>query len=497
MSKRQFFFGVFLASILGALLALGGFKLFGSEENVQRNHEPVSNVRFTNLLADTSFIVPEGLNFVYAAEQATPGVVHIKSTIGRPEEGYTGYQNPIEEYFRDFFGQAPTPRYKRRPQMASGSGVIVSADGYIATNNHVIANADNIVVTLNDNREYVAKLIGTDPTTDIALIKIDANNLQYIKYGNSDEVRVGQWVLAVGNPFDLTSTVTAGIVSAKSRNINILGNQLGDQRGMQIEAFIQTDAAVNPGNSGGALVNLKGELVGINTAIATPTGTYAGYSFAVPVSLVKKVVNDLKDYGVVQRALLGVKIRDIDANFAEEQGFKALQGVYISEVTANSAAEEIGIKPGDIITRIEGINVNTVAQLQEQVARSRPGDKVEVTYVRKGKEKTVKATLKNAVGTTKAVKKEQGMEIDGATFVEVSKEELAKFDIPGGVKIQKISSDKWRKAGLKEGFIITYINKRSIANVNDFMEAMQNVKGRFLLEGIYPDGRQAYGVVEL
>src|SRR5690606_20995324 len=372
----------------------------------------------------------------------------------------------------------PGSRYRRSPRSASGSGVIVSSDGYIATNNHVVDNAENIVVKLYDNREYVAKLIGTDPTTDIALVKIDADNLPYIKYGNSDEIRVGEWVLAVGNPFDLASTVTAGIVSAKSRNINILNSQ---GKGMQIEAFIQTDAAVNPGNSGGALVNLKGELVGINTAIATPTGAYAGYSFAVPVSLVKKVVNDLKDYGVVQRALLGVSIRDIDANLAEEKGFKALKGVYIKGVGENSAAQEAGIKSGDVIVKVDGIGINTVAQLQEQIGRSRPGDKVDITYMRGGKEKTVKVTLKNSVGTTSVMKKDEAIEVDGATFVNLSKEELAKLGVEGGVKIEGIVSDKWRKAGLKEGFVITSIHKKSIESVSDFVEATQNLSGRILI----------------
>ncbi len=491
MSKKQFFIGIFLASIFGAVLAIGGFKFFLNDQQPIEKYEASNNVRLANFLADTSFTVPEGLNFIYAAEQATPGVVHIKSTIGTPRQGYS-QRNPVEEYFRDFFGEAPAPRHRNQPQRASGSGVIVSSDGYIATNNHVVANAENIVVTLNDNREFVAKLIGTDPTTDLALIKIEGENLPFMKFGNSDNVKIGQWVLAVGNPFDLTSTVTAGIVSAKSRNINILR----DPDGMQIEAFIQTDAAVNPGNSGGALVDLKGELIGINTAIATPTGTYAGYSFAVPVSLVKKVVNDLKEFGIVQRALLGVRIRDIDAQFAEEEGFKALQGVYVSEVTDGSSAKEAGIEAGDIIIAIDGVKVSTVAQLQEQIARSRPGDKVAVVYTRKGKERKANAVLRNASGTTKIVKKDSGMEIDGATFVAVDQAELARFGVDGGVKITNIKSEKWRNAGLKEGFIITSINKKSITTVEQLLQAMENVDGRFLLEGIYPDGRQAYGVVE-
>lgn len=495
MSKKQFFLGIFIASVFGALLAFAGYSMFLIEERpASKNLESSTNtnVRLANFLADTSFTVPAGLNFVYAAEQATPGVVHIKSTMGSTGQGYV-QQNPVEDYFRDFFGEAPpSQRNRSRPQGASGSGVIISADGYIATNNHVVANAENIVVTLNDNREYVARVVGTDPTTDIALVKVEADNLPFMKFGNSDNVRVGQWVLAVGNPFDLTSTVTAGIVSAKSRNINILR----DQKGMQIEAFIQTDAAVNPGNSGGALVDLKGELIGINTAIATPTGTYAGYSFAVPVSLVKKVVNDLREFGVVQRALLGVSIRDIDAKFAEEEGFEALTGVYISGVNEGSSAYEAGLEAGDIIVAIDGVSVSTVAQLQEQIARSRPGDIVLVVYTRDGKKKSVKAELKNSAGTTMIVNKDSGTHIDGATFIEVNTQELAQFGIEGGVKIVNIKSDKWLNAGLKEGFIITSINKTSISNVDQLLQAMENVNGRFLLEGVYPDGRQAYGVVE-
>lgn len=487
MSKKQFFAGIILASILSALLVLGGYQLFNQEQKPYETFEERQNVRFSNFLADTSFIIPDGINFVYAAQQATPGVVHIKSTTtGRSDEGYTN-RNPFEEYFRDFFDNG-APRYKRGPQRSSGSGVIISDNGYIVTNNHVVENADDIEVTLDDNRTYKAEMIGLDPTTDLALIKIDETKLSFIKFGSSDDVRVGEWVLAVGNPFNLNSTVTAGIVSAKSRNINILR----DQRGMQIESFIQTDAAVNPGNSGGALVNLKGELIGINTAIATPTGTYAGYSFAVPVSLVKKVMNDLKEYGVVQRALLGVNIRDVDAAFAREKGFKSLRGVYILNVGEGSAAQEAGLEEGDIIVAIDDHNIYTVAELQEQVARNRPGDKVKVTFKRNGKERVVHATLKNAMGDFEIVKKKNTVSIDGATFMDISNEEMAVLNLQGGVKVLELRSGKWKEAGIKEGFIITSIDKMQVGSVKDLMQIMQNKQGGVLIEGLYPNGQRAF-----
>lgn len=487
MDKKQFFIGIFLAAIIGAVIALVGFQLITKKEQPYESFEQMQNVRFSNFLADTSFIVPEGINFVYAAEKATPGVVHIKSTITGNDEGYA-YSNPFEEYFRDFFGE-DSPRYRRGPMRSSGSGVIISANGYIVTNNHVVENSDEIEVVLDDNRTYSAELIGTDPTTDLALIKVNAEDLPFIKFGNSDNIRVGEWVLAVGNPFNLNSTVTAGIVSAKSRNINILR----DQRGMQIEAFIQTDAAVNPGNSGGALVNLKGDLIGINTAIATPTGTYAGYSFAVPVSLVKKVMNDLKEFGVVQRALLGVNIRDVDAAFAEEKGFESLRGVYILNVAEGSAADNAGLQEGDIIIKIDDNNVYTVAELQEDIARNRPGDKVKITFIRNGKEEEVRATLKNAMGDFEIVKKRNSISIDGATFVDLDNEESAALNLQsGGVKVSEINSGKWQDAGIKEGFIITSIDKTPVSSINDLMQIIKNKQGGVLIEGLYPDGQRAF-----
>jgi Do/DeqQ family serine protease len=487
MSKKQFFFGLLFASLFGAILAIGGYKLFEREQQNFETVERGQNVHFSNFLSDSSFTVPDGLNFVYAAEAATPCVVHIKSTVQSPTAQGRGYggQSPFEDMFRDFFGEQPQQR-SPRPAQASGSGVIISADGYIVTNNHVIDQSTELEVTLADNRVYSATLVGTDPTTDIAVLKIQEEGLPYIKFGNSDIVKVGQWVLAVGNPFELTSTVTAGIVSAKGRNIRILRERYG------IEAFIQTDAAVNPGNSGGALVNLKGELIGINTAIATPTGTYAGYSFAVPVSLVSKVVEDLIDYGVVQRAVLGIEIVDVNDPRLEED-VDDLTGVYVMGVGDESAAAEAGLEKGDVITGINGQSVASTAELQELVARQRPGDKIQVRYKRDGKTKTVSATLKNLDNQIKIVKNTGAVQLEGATFENVPEEEAKELEINGGVKITELSDGKWRRAGIKNGFIITSVDKRPVRNVNDLRDVLRGKEGGgILISGVYPDGEEAY-----
>jgi Do/DeqQ family serine protease len=386
--------------------------------------------------------------------------------------------------FPDFFGDSREQR--RQPGMSSGSGVIISEDGYIVTNNHVIEDADKIEVTLNDNRIFEAKKIGTDPNTDLALIKVEEEGLPHMSYGNSDDVRIGEWVLAVGNPFNLTSTVTAGIVSAKARNINILRRRYG------IESFIQTDAAVNPGNSGGALVDLKGRLLGINTAIATPTGTYAGYSFAVPVSIVKKVVEDLKEYGVVQRALLGVEIADVSDPRIQERGVDELSGVYVMSVGEESAADEAGIEEGDVIVAIDNVEVKNVAELQDQVARHRPGDKIEVTFKREGKTKTTNATLKNMMNDTKVVKSANVLSIEGATFTNISEEDKESLEIENGVKITKLGNGKFKAAGIKEGFIITSIDKMEIKDVDDLTQVLRGKRGGILIAGVYPDGEEAY-----
>ncbi|MEM7548212.1 MAG: Do family serine endopeptidase [Bacteroidota bacterium] len=491
MSRKQFFLGIILAAVLGAGIAVSGVIYFQPKQQTQpiqqTSFEDKQNVYLSNFLKDSAFVVPAGLNFVYAAEQATPAVVHIRSEY---ESGVSASSSPFEDMFRDFFGDQQRNYRRQQPQPArsSGSGVIISADGYVATNNHVVENADKISVTLNDNRKYDAQVIGTDPTTDLALLKIDGNNFDYLEFGNSDNVKIGEWVLAVGNPFDLTSTVTAGIVSAKARNINILR----DRNGLQIESFIQTDAAVNPGNSGGALVNLKGELIGINTAIATPTGTYAGYSFAVPVSLVQKVMDDLLEFGVVQRALLGIRIVDVSAELAEDRDFEELTGVYISEVGSGSAADDAGLKAGDVIIAINDHEVKNVAELQEAIALNRPGDQVEVTYVREGNRKTTDATLKGASGTTDIVVKTASYELEGAVFEDVNEEEANELRIQGGAKIAELDEGKWKSAGIRESFIITSIDKKDINSVGDLQETMARKRGGILIEGVYPSGETAY-----
>lgn len=483
MDKKQFFLGMLLASLLGAIIALGGFKLMVDDKPGYVNFEQSQGVRFSNFLADSAFTVPEGLNFVYAAEMTTPAVVHIRATISNDA---IAQRNPGEDFFREFFGGAPERRSPRQGASA-GSGVIISSNGYITTNNHVISNASKIEVVLNDNRKYTAKVIGTDPSTDLALLKIDEESLPFIPLGNSDNIRVGEWVLAVGNPFDLTSTVTAGIVSAKGRNINLLRNP--DLR--SIEAFIQTDAAVNPGNSGGALVNLRGELVGINTAIATMTGSYSGYSFAVPVSIVKKVMDDLMEYGVVQRAMLGIRIMDVNADLAKEFKLKDTRGVYVAGVEEGSGAKDAGLKEGDVILAVDGSETLTVARLQETIAQRRPGEKVKVKVIREGKEQMVDVVLKNTMNRAEIVTV-SATNIEGGEFVGLDDSEKKKLGIDGGAKLQKVNPGKWREAGMKEGFVITEVDKTPIKSPEDLVKALKNKKGGILIEGRQPNGEQAF-----
>lgn len=455
------------------------------EQRSFEQSQPVQLSRYETSVRSSN----EMVSFVEAADIATPAVVHIRSTYER--SGRQG--NPFQDMFRDYFG-GPDGNAPQNEGRSSGSGVIISKDGYIVTNNHVIDDADVVDVTLYDNRSLRAQVIGTDPTTDLALIKVDAADLPYLPFGNSDDVRVGEWVLAVGNPFDLNSTVTAGIVSAKARNINILR----DRNNLQIESFIQTDAAVNPGNSGGALVNLSGELIGINTAIATPTGTYAGYSFAVPVSLVKKVMDDLLEFGEVQRGLLGISIRDVNAQLADSQELDLLKGVYVISVGDNSAAAEAGLEPGDVIIAIDGQEVNTTSELQEKVALNRPGDEIAVSYIRNGRENTVKATLKNRSGTIAVVTRSPELDLEGALLRPVTDEEARALGIDGGVVITELGRGKFEEAGVEEGFIITSIDKRRINSVEEIQSILNRAAELdednigLLLEGVYPDGRRKF-----
>lgn len=426
-----------------------------------------------------------GVDFTAAAEMSVNAVVHVKTTI----QDVTN--NLAYDPFRNYYFNQP----QQRTQQASGSGVIISKDGYIATNNHVINGATKIEVILNDKRTYIAELVGADPQTDVALLKIKESDLPFLNYSNSDNVKVGEWALAVGNPFNLTSTVTAGIISAKGRNINIFEND--PMHGMfPIESFIQTDAAVNPGNSGGALVNTNGELIGINTAIASQTGSYAGYSFAIPVNIVKKIVADLVEFGTVQRAFIGVSIRDIDAKFGDEKKLKALNGVFVNGLNEGGAGEDAGIKIGDVITKIEGNVIKNVSELQEQVGKYRPGDKVNVTLIREEKELIVPVILKNKDGDIGIVKKEvketTSINSLGASFETLSKEEMKKLGISNGLRISKLSSGKLANAGIKQGFVITSIDKKKISSLEELETLLKDKVGGILIEGVYPNGVRAY-----
>ncbi|SEJ20844.1 Do/DeqQ family serine protease [Cyclobacterium xiamenense] len=493
MNRKQFFLGMVLASLIGGMVAILGVSLLQNNQDSSTNFTEKQNTSLVNWLADDRFVVPEGINFVASAEQVTPAVVHVRSTVtmGSRESGV----DPLEEFFgfRSPRGEAP-PREGR----SSGSGAIISRDGYIVTNNHVIENASKVDVTLEDNRRFTAKVIGTDPTTDLALLKIEANNLPFIPFGDSDQAKIGQWVLAVGNPYELNSTVTAGIISAKSRNIGILR----DESGLQVESFIQTDAAVNPGNSGGPLVNLNGEIIGINTAIASRTGGFSGYSFAVPSSIAKKVMDDLLEFGAVQRGLLGVIIMDVNADLEEFIGedVGVNRGVYIREVNEGSGGEEAGLQKGDIIIGVDGYDTFTTSALQERVARKRPGDQVDVKFLRDGKEMTTKATLKNISGDTKVVIKElpKTTEFEGVVFEDLSAGIKERLELEGGASISVIDNETWREAGVKEGFIITKIGRVKILKGEDVINALKNYKGEEVtVLGVYPNGQRSYYDLDL
>lgn len=406
-----------------------------------------------------------------AAERTVHSVVHVKVKHKVQNQGsFGGFNDPFFEFF---FGQ-PNQREYSQPESVTGagSGVIISTDGYIVTNNHVIDKATEIEVTLNDKRTFKAKIVGTDPSTDIALIKIETTDLQPIVLGNSDNLKVGEWVLAIGNPFNLTSTVTAGIVSAKARNISILNAE------RKIESFIQTDAAINPGNSGGALVNTAGELVGINTAIATHTGSYSGYGFAVPTTIVSKVVTDLKEFGTVQRAILGVRISNIDDKLAREKDIQILDGAYVGGVEENSSAKEAGIKVGDVITAVNGVKVKSVAELQEQVAAYRPGNEISVVVNRKNKEQTLKVKLKNTNGNTNIVKGVSVADL-GVELVPLSTQMKRQLNYNGGLLVQDVKkSGLFAKAGIEKGFIVLKINNKTVSSTDDlssiYSEAINN-----------------------
>ncbi len=473
--KRGLF--TLLVALIGSFIALWAYTRYFDDPKIV-TIQPEQSMRYANLPAANAGELPD---LTYAAENSVHAVVHIKVT----QKG--AYSNS-NEIFKYFFGDGGSRSQQMPIRQGAGSGVVISPDGLIVTNNHVIDEADEIKVVLNDKREFIAKLIGIDQSTDIALIKIDASRLPVIKFGNSENLKLGEWVLAVGNPFNLTSTVTAGIVSAKGRDIGINPDQ------MRIEGFIQTDAAVNPGNSGGALVNVRGELIGINTAIASLTGSYSGYSFAIPANIVQKVVADLREYGDVQRALLNVKIGAVDAELTTKLKLDKIEGVFISEVLAGGAAERAGIKDNDIIISIDGVNVNSTAELQEQISKHRPGDKISVEIKRYNKKKPFNVTLRNKHGDTDIVKGDTPDDIFGAKFVAVSDRDKEQLGIRYGVKIKELVNGKFKDAGIKSGFIITQVNKSAVSEVDELKRIIKNSRGGILVEGIYPNGEVAYYV---
>ncbi|MBC7384349.1 MAG: Do family serine endopeptidase [Bacteroidia bacterium] len=474
------FFGLILVASLGGFAAVGITNLFDKKDQTHFTQEYLA--RYTSLSEN------KGHDFVEVAELVTPTVVHIITSINPTQTEKDGQRDPFGGFFKGF--EIPQQRGG-----GSGSGVIISPDGYIVTNNHVIDNASTIKVVLNDKREYNATLLGRDPNTDLALIRIDEKNLRFAVVGNSDEVKVGQWVLAVGNPFNLTSTATAGIVSAKGRGLNLLRDPRNPETQYAIEAFIQTDAAVNPGNSGGALVATDGKLIGINSVIASENGIFAGYSFAIPVNLMKKVVDDLMKYGEVQRGLLGVQIQDVTNELADKEGLPEVKGVFIGKVTENSAAEAAGLKDKDVIVAIDGERVNSSNELQEKIGKKSPGDKVKVSTLRNGKPLDFEVVLKNKEGKitiTKTEKIESNKVLD-CEFETIMREEKFKLKIANGVRVKKLGDKSpLKKAGIQNGFVITSIDKKSMSTIADVKLSLEDHKGGVLLEGINPDGTKGY-----
>ncbi len=474
MKKLGRFTTTFLLVAAGAFVAVWTYSKFFDKPDVVtvKAEQPI---KYASLSAPAKGTLSD---LTFAAEKSIHAVVHIATQSIRGGNWSTG--NP---FFDQFFGMQ-----RQQPQIAQGfgSGVILSDDGYIVTNNHVVEDAENIKVILNDNREFEARVIGTDPSTDIALLKIEAEDLPYLTFGNSDELKLGEWVLAVGNPFNLTSTVTAGIISARGRNLRM------NQDRMAIESYLQTDAAVNPGNSGGALVNQRGELVGINSAIASRTGSYTGYSFAVPATIAKKVVNDLKEFGEVQRALLGVNITDVNAEIAEKLDLDNVEGVYVAAVTDNGAANDAGIEEEDVIIKVNNSEIKNTAELQESISQYRPGDDVEITVLRDNKKKLFSVTLRNKHGDTQVVR--DNVIVLGAEFKKLSNRDKQDLEISNGIKISKLEKGKLKEAGLKKGFVITFVNKKPIFDVNDFKREIENATGGVLVEGVYPNGELAYYV---
>ncbi len=461
---------ILITALVSSLFSVGLYKLLEKpQEIVVRETSPAIYTNYTEELlsgkAQRTFLSSSPTNFIVGAKKATPGVVNIKSSQGG-----------------DYFWESLNA--------STGSGVIIAPNGYIVTNNHVVEEGKSFKVTLHDKREFEAKLIGTDPSTDLALLKITTNNLPYLTFGNSDSLSTGEWVLAVGNPFNLESTVTAGIVSAKGRNIDILNDRYS------IESFIQTDAAVNPGNSGGALVNTNGELVGINTAIITRSGKYEGYSFAIPSNIVRKIIQDLRDFGIVQRGILGVSIDEITVEKAKKLQLKDVAGVHITGITSGSGAEDAGLIKDDVIIGINGVSIKAMPELQEQIARFRPGNSVEVAFYRDGKKKSATVILKNRGNTTELVNARKGKILEDLGFElrNLTRAEQTRFDTKGGYVKSIYKNSVIESTNMELGFIITTVNEEKTESVDDVIKNLQLSRGIVTLGGVYEgyDGEYFY-----
>lgn len=492
------FGSLLLAAVLGSVITIVASQWLIKEQpqGVKIEHltsVPAAQVAYE--VNENGEVVP--LDFTGTAEKVTPAVVHIRSTQERSADN-----EQIPEAFRYFFDG---PFENQMPRQSTGSGVIINKDGYIVTNNHVVEGSEFVQVTLSDNRELKAEVIGTDPDTDLAVIKVNAKDLPYLSFVNSDQVKVGQWVLAVGNPFNLNSTVTAGIISAKGRNIGIINSGNPGRNGQPgnrtaIESFIQTDAAINPGNSGGALVDLNGGLVGINTAIASPTGSYSGYGFAVPANIVSKIAEDLMAYGTVQRGWLGIQVGPVTSDLVKENDLSVTEGAYVAgygDDPDKSAAKAAGIKEGDVIVKLDQTPIKSSTALIEYVGRKRPGDKIDVTVNRQGKNMVIPVTLKNRDGKTTAVKREERVEAAALGFElqDVDSKVLKRLEINQGVRVKSLTSTaKLRRTGMKEGFIITHVDDVAVKSAKEVEEIIKKKKAGDLITfaGIYEDYPREY-----
>ena len=506
MKWKQVFFTVAISAIT-ALAVMWGYGTYYAKNNTyagQQNGVVPANYKYAGLFDGNTAPPGNTIDFTAPAQAATPGVVHIKTKTNAKQVSNSlpkkQPNNPFSDLFDDdMFNQLFGDRGRGviPEQRASGSGVIISDDGYIVTNNHVVENADEINVTLSNKKTYKAKVIGTDPSYDLAVIKVEAAGLPFLMYGNSDDVKVGQWVLAIGYPLNLETTVTAGIISAKARSLGLNKDKSGDPAS-GVESFIQTDAAVNMGNSGGALINTDGKLVGVNSAIASPTGYYSGYSYAIPVNIVKKVVDDLIKFGTVQRGFLGVRFvnsSDLAEDDKKRQGIPAnAEGIYVTDVPTDGGAYEAGIRKGDILTKVNGTEISNGAEMQGLISRQKPGDKLPITYIRNGKENTALVTLKNKAGNYDIVKADAVLEILGAEFTSLDAKKAREYGVAGGVIVKKINEGALNdQTRMKDGFIILKVNEKEVKTVDD-MKAVVGSNKSITISGFYPgyDGVYEY-----